>query len=314
MDFHLITTPPVTNSVPISTVTQTNINGTNGFLLVWFAPTNELFQVQWSPGLLSSWNTFTNIVGFHTFINPTNSEFEFFDDGSQTGGFASGRFYRLILLNPGTVTPPPPALPILTNGVPVSSNAAPGAVNFYQVNVPTNVDFSTNLLLSSTAPLNVWFSTNVPPTITNATDFLLISNTTSGSFTSGSGSGAPPSFVPGATYYLGVQNTNITAATYSIEVRFHVITNTPPVTNSVPISTITQTNINGTNGFLLVWYAPTNDLFQVQWTPDCCRPVVGTRSPTSSPTTRSLTRRTVNSNSLTMARRPVVLRRAVIIG
>ena len=150
VDFHFVTngTPPLTNTVPISTVTQTNMNGTNGFLLVWFAPTNDLFQVQWRPGLTGAWNTFTNIVGFHTFIDPTNSEFEFFDDGTQTGGFSPLRFYRLILLNSSPTNPPP-----------------------------------------------------------------------------------------------------------------------PPSTNSIPISGVTQTNRNGTNGFLLVWFAPTNDLFQVQWRP-----------------------------------------------
>src|SRR6185503_6529058 len=146
VDFHLLANPPQTNTVPISGVISTNINGTNGFLLVWFAPTNEQFQVQWAPGLPPVWGTFTNIVSYHTFISPTNSEFEFFDDGSQTGGFVSGRFYQLILLGSAVVTPPPP-------------------------------------------------STNVPP-----------------------------------------------------------------------ISNITKTNANGTNIFLLTWFAPTNELFQVQWT------------------------------------------------
>ena len=92
------TNSPSTNTIPISSVTTTNIGGTNDFFMVWFAPSNDLFQVQWSPGLLSSWNTFSNIVHYHTNINSTTAEFEFIDDGSQTGGFGAGRYYRLILL------------------------------------------------------------------------------------------------------------------------------------------------------------------------------------------------------------------------
>jgi hypothetical protein len=256
--------PPSTNSVPISTITQTNINGTNGFLLVWFAPTNDLFQVQWSPGLLQPWQTFTNIIAFHNFISPTNSEFEFFDDGTQTGGFGPGRIYRLILLNPA------PVVPVLTGGTPVTSTAPPGSVTFYQVNTPTNANYATNSLITSTLPVNVWITTNVPPTITSPTDLVLIPNSTNGSYTTVAGS-IFPDFVPGTTYYLGVENTNTGAATYTIQVDFHLFT-TPPSTNPIPISTITHTNMNGTNGFLLVWYGPASDLFQVQWSPGLFQP------------------------------------------
>jgi len=260
VNFHLLgVTPPQTNTVPISGIVHTNINGTNGFLLVWFAPTNDLFQVQWSPGLPPSWSTFTNIIGYHLFINPTNSEFEFFDDGSQTGGsLGSGRIYRLILLGSS------PAPTQLIGGVPVSNSIPSGAISFYQVNVPTNADFATNSLLSGTGPLNVWFSTNNPPTVTNANDFLLITHLSSG-FSTLSGT-TSPRLIPGGTYYLGVQNTNAVTVSYAVQVDFHLAP-TGPTTNSVPISTITRTNINGTNGFLLVWFAPTNALFQVQWTP-----------------------------------------------
>jgi subtilisin-like proprotein convertase family protein len=258
VDFHLVVTIPP--PVPISGIIHTNINGTNGFLLVWFAPSTNLFQVQWTPTLpTTNWNTFTNIISYHTFIDPTNSEFEFFDDGSQTGGFGPSRFYRLILLNSNSI-------PALTGGVPATNSVPPGSVSFYRVDAPGNVNYATNLLLSATAPVNIWMTTNVPPSITNGGDVLLITNATSGSFTSVAGSVGPPFFTPNQTYYLGIENTNATAVTYAIEVDFHPIS-TPPSTNPVPISSIIQTNSNGTNGFLLVWFAPTNDLFQVQWTP-----------------------------------------------
>jgi hypothetical protein len=152
----------------------------------------------------------------------------------------------------------------LTNGVPFTNVVAAGGLVFYQVNVPTNADFATNLLLSATGPLNVWFSSNSPPTITQANDFLLITNAPSGASvltTAGS-----PNIVPGGTYYLGLQNTNSMPVTNAIEVSFHLATASPS-TNTVPISGIIHTNINGTNGFLIVWFAPSNDLFQVQWTP-----------------------------------------------
>jgi subtilisin-like proprotein convertase family protein len=257
VDFHLLISSSTT-TVPITGIIHTNINGTNGFLLTWFAPSNDLFQVQWSPNLSpASWSTFTNIVSYDTnvFTSPTNTQFDFFDDGSQTGGLGSIRFYRLILLGSGG--------PVLTNGAPTTNSVTSGSVTFYQVNVPTNADFATNALLSASGPLNVWFSTNSPPTVTNVNDFLLITNASSGSSiltTTGS-----PIIVPGGTYYLGLQNTNGTPVTNSLQVTFH-LTTISPSTNTIPISGITHTNINGTNAFLLVWFAPTNDLFKVQWT------------------------------------------------
>jgi len=226
--------------------------------MVWYAPASDLFQVQWSPGLLQPWTTFTNIIGYHTFISATNSEFEFIDDGSQTGGsLGSGRLYRLILLNTTAPTIPP-----LTNGVPASGSVPAASVTYYQVNVPTNADYDTNLLLSGTGPLSVWFSTNNPPTVGNANDFSLLSSVSSGSV-SLNPSGTPK-LVPGGTYYLGVTNSGASAVSYSVRVDFHLAT-TGSSTNPIPISSVTMTNINGTNNFKLVWFAPTNDLFQVQW-------------------------------------------------
>src|ERR1019366_2692163 len=75
-------------------------NGTtNGFLLIWFAPTNDIFQVQWTPSLSpATWLTFSNIITYTGPPTPTIGLFSFFDDGSQTGGFGPMRFYRLILL------------------------------------------------------------------------------------------------------------------------------------------------------------------------------------------------------------------------
>jgi hypothetical protein len=63
---------------------------TNGVLLEWSAPTNTHFQAQWTPSLFApAWMAFTNI------LSSTNGEFSFLDDGSQSGGLAGPRYYRL---------------------------------------------------------------------------------------------------------------------------------------------------------------------------------------------------------------------------
>ena len=49
----------------------------------------------------------------------------------------------------------------------------PGGIAWYQVNVPTNANYATNWLLFASAPVNVWFDTNNPPT----TNILLLNGT-----------------------------------------------------------------------------------------------------------------------------------------
>jgi hypothetical protein len=153
----------------------------------------------------------------------------------------------------------------LTNLQPQTNSISAGGIEWYVVNVPTNADFATNILLFADAPLSIWFSTNVPPTITNLGDVDLIPASTGGSALLGTNT-APAYIVPGGTYYLGVQNTNsFPVPNYAVEVDFHLIA--PALTNAIPIFSITTTNIGGTNDFLLTWFAPTNDLFEVEWTP-----------------------------------------------
>ena len=95
------------NPVSISSATFTN----NGILLTWYAPTNYQFQVQWTTSLGQpiGWTTIpgvvlTNLASF----TPTNGigEFQYFDDGSLTGGFGPFKFYRLIAYPPGATIPP----------------------------------------------------------------------------------------------------------------------------------------------------------------------------------------------------------------
>jgi subtilisin-like proprotein convertase family protein len=150
----------------------------------------------------------------------------------------------------------------LTNGVPQTNNISSGGITYYQVNVPTNADFATNILIFTlNGSLNVWFSTNSPPSITKPGDVDLMPNATNG-ISVLSATSVPTNIVPGTTYYLGVQNTNSFAVNYGIEVDFHLLSST---NNPIIISSITYTNNGTTNGFLLTWFAPSNDLFQVQW-------------------------------------------------
>jgi subtilisin-like proprotein convertase family protein len=230
VDFQLPPSPP---SISITSITYTNISGTNGFLLIWFAPSNDLFQVQWTPSLTpASWTTFTNIVSYDTnaFTSPTNTQFDFFDDGSQTGGFGTNRFYRLVLLAAPTNTPP------------VLPSPATRAINPLATLVVTNTATDADLppqTLTYTLSSSVT-GTNVPAIDTNGiitwTPTLGQADTTNTITTVVTDDGAPP---------LSATNS------------FVVIVNPVPLISGVTVAT---------NGVNLQWLAPTNDQFQVQWT------------------------------------------------
>jgi hypothetical protein len=175
---------------------------------------------------------------------------------SNVVAIASGYFHSLALTPLFNVNPTNPIVLNLTNGVPQTNSILAGGIVYYQVNVPANADFATNILLFTlNGPLNVWLGTNSP-----TTNVFLFSGT-NGSYTL-STTGTPP-LVPGSTYYLGVQNTNSFTVNYGIEVDFHLLT----ATNApIFISGITATNIGGTNGFLLQWQGPTNFQYEIQWT------------------------------------------------
>jgi hypothetical protein len=176
---------------------------------------------------------------------------------------SSGYFHSLALTPQSIASLTNPVVLNLTNGVAQTNTVLAGGTTYYRVNVPTNADFATNsLLFAFNGPLNIWFTTNTPPTTGAINDSLLLAGATNGISILNTTS-APPRIAPGGTYYLGVQNTNNFPVTYGIEVDFHLVA---PTNIIVPISSIVYTNIGGTNGFLLTWFAPSNDLFQVQWT------------------------------------------------
>jgi subtilisin-like proprotein convertase family protein len=64
--------------------------GTNDVVLQWAGAPRSRFEVQWTSSLTSGlWNSFSNSV------TSPDGLFSFRDDGSRSGGLATGRFYRL---------------------------------------------------------------------------------------------------------------------------------------------------------------------------------------------------------------------------
>jgi subtilisin-like proprotein convertase family protein/sugar lactone lactonase YvrE len=232
VNFEVVQVPPNTNNVFDINIVRTN----GGFLLWWYAPTNDTFQVQKSDSFTPvSWNAFTNIVTYtNPVITPTNGLFEFFDNGSQYPFSTPMRFYRVVLLG-----------------------AQPNTINWLTINVPTNAIWASNILSTATGPLNVWFNSSQ----TTNGGSVLISSATSGISVLGTNTAtAPTNIVPGGTYYIGLENRGGATVTYNFQVNF-ALAQAPPVGYS--LDNVVYTNIGGTNGFLLSWYAPTNDTFQV---------------------------------------------------
>ena len=234
VNFHLQLVPPA--AINIASIVYTNQAGSNGFLLTWFAPTNYLFRVQWETNLVPShWNSFTNIVGYDLFITPTNSQFNYFDDGSQTGGFNGTRFYRLLLYDIIL----PPSTNILTFLAPSNVIAA----------VSSTVTVTNKAVDSNTNVLVTYSLMSAPPgaTINSSNGIITWTATPAGlaaRFTTrAADSGIPPALA-----------TN---------------TFTVFVTPYPSVSTVTVTATNTA----LTWLAPTNDQFEVQWTTNLASPI-----------------------------------------
>ena len=163
------------------------------------------------------------------------------------------------------IIPLPPGVPITAS---VLGTVAGDGMTYFSVTVPPDADYATNLLLSSTAPVNMWFNQNKVPVALSPPDYLLISNATNGVATLSATS--VPRLVPGATYYLAVQDTNPATATFTLEYNFHLytaLTNGVPTTNSVPPNsfayyTVTvPTNADYATNLLLFASLPVNVWF-----------------------------------------------------
>jgi O-glycosyl hydrolase/subtilisin-like proprotein convertase family protein len=83
---------PIPQTLSISSVTVTNLAGTNDLVLRWSAPTNYQYGIQWTTNLtlpFSNWSIIASPV-----LTLTNGVYTFIDNG-QTGPPASMKFFRL---------------------------------------------------------------------------------------------------------------------------------------------------------------------------------------------------------------------------
>ena len=163
-----------------------------------------------------------------------------------------------------------------TNSAFTNQFITPGGIAYYLVEVPTSAQYATNILLFASPPLNVWFTTNSPPTITNAADDVDLIPNSMGNI----GNLAPatlftnttfwPYIVPNGIYYLGVQNTNGVTVNYGLEVDFD--------NALVPFAgafSASRAAVAG-SGVQLQWIAPPDAQFQVEWATNISPPIVWT--------------------------------------
>ncbi len=258
--------PPQTNTVPASginwiavSVPTNALDATNLLLFATNLPVNVWFSTNVPPST-------TNASDVDLMPNATNGV-SVLTANSMPTNIVPGGVYFLGVQNPNSVA--------VTYALEVNFRLAlsvpAGGVVYYPVNVPLNADMATNILLFATGPLDVWFTTNSPPTITSANDVRLLPDAAYPGGTNGSvvlSAGTTPPLAPGSTYSLGVQNTNSFGVACDIEVYFHFLP-PPGITNL----TITATNIGGTNGFLLQWQGPANFQCEIQWTTNLMPPI-----------------------------------------
>ena len=118
----------------------------------------------------------------------------------------------------------------LTYASPGTNTIPPGQIAPFFVDVPAWATRATNILLYASAPVNLLFNQTHPPTGTNAGDATLLTASTGGFATLSTG-GSPP-LVPGARYYLGVQNPGTSNVVAALEIVFDMFVTT--LTNGVP--------------------------------------------------------------------------------
>ena len=118
----------------------------------------------------------------------------------------------------------------LSQAATATNTIPPGWVAPFAIDVPAWATQATNILVHASAPVNLLFNANLPPTGTNAGDVTLLAASTSGSLALGA-NGTPP-LVPGARYYLGVQNPGTASVTAAVQVDFDVT----PLASGVPFN------------------------------------------------------------------------------
>ncbi|MGH8022194.1 MAG: hypothetical protein ACRED1_01330, partial [Limisphaerales bacterium] len=223
--------------------------GKTGNLCFWL--TNAIHGTVYLTNVLDAYTNqgqFSNSIAIFT---PTNNA------GTNYSGFAS---FDVYVTNNDTVAYFGPVIVnvfvsavqptyaeqagYLTQAVPATNSIGAYTTIWYLISVPTNAVQATNTLLMAGAPVNLLYSSNQPPTTAYPSDFGLLADSTNGSAViNAGGAPLPPVLVPGAEYFLGVQNTNSFATNYAVQVTFDKVAVPPviiivnpgqPVTNVIP--------------------------------------------------------------------------------
>ena len=127
---------------------------------------------------------------------------------------------------------------VLTNHVPYTAGTvAANNITYFAFDVPPDAIFDTNRLfncLSNGVPgvpanLNLLFNQTALPTGTQLGDYTLFAGVSSGAYVL-TNNAPPPALLPGARYFLGVQNSNSYPVTFSIKVDTQISTFTNVVT------------------------------------------------------------------------------------
>ena len=134
-------------------------------------------------------------------------------------------------------------LVVLTNHVPYTAGTV-GASNiaYFAFDVPSDAVFATNRLRNCLsngvagvpAPLNLLFDQTALPDGYQLGDYTLLAGVSTGVYLL-TNNAPPPSLLPGARYFLGVQNANAFPVTFTVEVGTAVLTNTTAIalTNAI---------------------------------------------------------------------------------
>jgi subtilisin-like proprotein convertase family protein len=227
---------PVTGR-PIS-ITSVFVSSTNSFCITWASLTNVHYYVQGVAELSDpNWTTLSPTITATSELTTWCVDLP-----------SPYHFFRVVEGLAVTV----PALP---GGITVTNTIAPCQKAYFAVTVPASAGFALNQLVNATAPVNVWFNQTNTPTGSRPGDFEMITNAIAGSFLLTTNS--TPPLVPGATYYLTIENpcANGTNVTVAVRVDFG---NNPIVrlTNLVPYPAV---NSGGTNvNDYYVFNIPTN--------------------------------------------------------
>jgi subtilisin-like proprotein convertase family protein len=123
---------------------------------------------------------------------------------------------------------------------PATITVPPGQTVYLSVPVPTWANYATNILVSATAPVNLFFNQTTTPTGNVPPDTELLTGSTGGiglPVLSANPPSTPP-LLPGQTYYLGVSNPGAHAVTAVVEVDFDITT----LTNNLPLTSVLNTN------------------------------------------------------------------------